>query len=387
MRNDLQQHKKSDKIKWIATAVAFVILGTAVLATATKGFKDWKPWKDTKQEQSIDENSTQEAGAYDENGNNLADGNIHDMPLALTFTGAKATASSTSNDITTNEDGTKEVTVQATLNREIEMLFDWSVAWTDSTAPEMVTDYVTVTPQSDGSAIAKIKMKRLFPHHITLMCESRSITGLKATCAVDCRPRTLGISVAGINYSLYGHSGLKMTDSPTSVNIPSVVVPKVTAENGSTYSVSYLVALADTLGSYTGVEYFDNLDVSIEFYDLAETEGYGFNPLFKETGLVLTTDMYKWTAHGSRITLTENSIKEAFYYDESTGRTADDFYSYGLALLKGETGSVTMKCVITGNIKESLGGGTLSTNYYFKLDLTNLEGLSIDINGMEDILF
>lgn len=55
MRNELQKHKKSDKIKWIATALAVVMLGVGVTAAITKGFKDWNPygWFDKKTEQPL----------------------------------------------------------------------------------------------------------------------------------------------------------------------------------------------------------------------------------------------------------------------------------------------------------------------------------------------
>ena len=92
------------------------ILAVGALGWFTEGFRKWKKDETPVIDDPITDSTTSdEAGAYDENGNNLADGKVHNMPLSLTFTGVKATASTTSNDITTNEDGTKEAPDAATL--------------------------------------------------------------------------------------------------------------------------------------------------------------------------------------------------------------------------------------------------------------------------------
>ena len=359
------------------------ILAVGAMGWFTKGFREWKKEKPVIDNPIEDSTTSDEAGAYDENGKNLADGNIHAMPMRLTFTGAKSLASNTSNDVTTNEDGTKEVTVQATLNHAVEMTFDWSVAWKETAGDAAtskpnaaVTEYVTVTPQSDGAATATIKMLQGFFYPVELSCSSREFVGLEKVCDIDCfySGRMNGDVFHDSTFnplSLYRESTdilsgymFNMTDSyPFSLDAQSLVT-------------SISLKSPRVKGSY-----------KVEFVNALVGDGYGFNPLSEGD---LTVDYYG--IRTPALTFNEDIFKQAFYYDTEKGYTADDFYTYGIALLKGATNKVEIKVtfIYTLDNKKTVelthtgwNGGV----YHWYIDVSSLKGVDIDINGGENIVF
>lgn len=72
-----------------------------------------------------------------------------------------------------------------TTNKEV----DWTVAWTNAESTwatdKTVTDYVTVTPETDGALTAIVECKQAFGEQVILTCKSRSNTALVANCSVD----------------------------------------------------------------------------------------------------------------------------------------------------------------------------------------------------------
>lgn len=61
---------------------------------------------------------------------------------------------------------------------------DWSVAWADSSNTENVSNYVTVTPDSDGSTSATVTCKAAFSGNIVITATTRQ-NGYKADCIVS----------------------------------------------------------------------------------------------------------------------------------------------------------------------------------------------------------
>jgi len=61
---------------------------------------------------------------------------------------------------------------------------DWSVEWADSGKTETVTDYVTVTPASNGSTTATVTCKKAFSGNIIVTVTTRE-SGYTAECIVS----------------------------------------------------------------------------------------------------------------------------------------------------------------------------------------------------------
>lgn len=70
---------------------------------------------------------------------------------------------------------------------------DWSIAWKNPSSTwatgKVVTDYVTVTPTSDGALTAQVTKVLLFSEQIIVTAASRVRPELKATATVDCLKR------------------------------------------------------------------------------------------------------------------------------------------------------------------------------------------------------
>ena len=169
---------------FLAVLLVLVIAGTAALVgVLSDGFKNWDKFKP-------DEEQTQEGGAIitegDSNGiqlksmkiapENYADYGI--SPMAETAYQLTAT-----------------ITPENATNKAV----DWTVTWvggrehdggsSDSPADwsegKTVTDYVTVTPTSDGALTANVECLQAFGTQVRVTVTSRDNTAVKATATVD----------------------------------------------------------------------------------------------------------------------------------------------------------------------------------------------------------
>ena len=77
-------------------------------------------------------------------------------------------------------------------------MVDWSVSFVDASSAwatgKTVTDYITVTPQSDGSTTATVQCLKDFGAQIKVTVTSRENAGAKAECTVDFAKRLTGIT-------------------------------------------------------------------------------------------------------------------------------------------------------------------------------------------------
>ena len=169
---------------FLAVLLVLVIAGTAALVgVLSDGFKNWDKFKP-------DEEQTQEGGAIitegDSNGiqlksmkiapENYADYGI--SPMAETAYQLTAT-----------------ITPENATNKAV----DWTVTWvggrehdggsSDSPADwsegKTVTDYVTVTPTSDGALTANVECLQAFGTQVRVTVTSRDNTAVKANATVD----------------------------------------------------------------------------------------------------------------------------------------------------------------------------------------------------------
>lgn len=130
------------------------------------------------------------APAVDENGNELENGKVHDLPKGLAFRSATSLANGEYD----------AVTVKATVKPDNATYkeVDWAIAWDQEEidkqediwnswwqGDEQITDYVTVTPTTDGSTTATVKCLQPFGVPAIITVTSRNNSNAKATCRVD----------------------------------------------------------------------------------------------------------------------------------------------------------------------------------------------------------
>lgn len=79
------------------------------------------------------------------------------------------------------------------VNKEL----DWSIAWKDAGSTwakgKSISDYLTLTPTSDGALTATVSCKKAFGEQAIVTCQVRTDDTLTATCTVDYKKRVLGI--------------------------------------------------------------------------------------------------------------------------------------------------------------------------------------------------
>ena len=210
------------RTNWAAIVLAVLFVGVVVfLGVVTEGFKNWdtSTWFDKQEEQTP-------PVITDENGNDLADGQIHAMPQAMIF--RSSTLASGANAAVTLKATVKPDTAE---NKAV----DWAVEWFDSSAAwangKTVTDYVTATPSADGSVTATITCKQDFGAKIRITVTSRENPDAFASCTVDLKQKLVSVNVSlavagGSTYATLTKS------APTATIIPdfSAVAQSVTYE-------------------------------------------------------------------------------------------------------------------------------------------------------------
>lgn len=95
---------------------------------------------------------------------------------------------------------------------------DWSVSFTDAgdewATGKTVTDYVTVTPTSDGALTATVENIAAFGEQITVKATSRDNSEAYATCTVEYLQRTTGYA-----FAIHGNFHYEVSSTKTTASI------------------------------------------------------------------------------------------------------------------------------------------------------------------------
>lgn len=83
----------------------------------------------------------------------------------------------------------QQLTATITPSNATNQKVDWTVKWKNASSSwangKTVTDYVTVTPTSDGALTANVECKQAFGEQVKITCTSRDNENAKAECNVD----------------------------------------------------------------------------------------------------------------------------------------------------------------------------------------------------------
>lgn len=274
------KEKRYDNIKWAVTfAVVFVLVISTVLVSL-QVFTDIKPFDVFK---NAGENET---AAYsivtDENGNELEEGTVYSMPAVLNFT---------SNALALADGNTITATISATVypSTAVNKAVDWEVKWLDADATGTVTDYVTVTPKSDGSTTATVTCKKAFSSDIQIIVTTRE-SGFQAFCVV------------------------KYVGMPTELNFSS---------NYSTASycvgTTYLLGVGNNTITVQADNNFHDVSSSYSNYEITSITGHGYIVVGDAT--MSATDGVQFTDTANFKTLSVDSLKNSFISCSISGST------------------------------------------------------------------
>lgn len=170
------------KVIIIGVAFALIIALTAGLIVQLTKTPD-KPTTDDTQQVKLD------GKVYGDNGNAMDEGVIYDMPKTMSFTPAALAAA------------TNGVSVQiqayvypvTAANKQVDYSVDWGTA--PSHGKESVTDYLTVTPDSDGSTVATVTCKKAFGNDKILITVTTREGDYTSTCTASFVGTVSGISI------------------------------------------------------------------------------------------------------------------------------------------------------------------------------------------------
>ena len=159
---------------FLAVLLVLVLAGTAALiGVLSDGFKNWDKFK-------TDEEQTETGGAI------ITDGESHGMKLmSMRISPEDYDEYGISPMAETAYQLTATITPDNATNKAV----DWTVAFVNASSEwatgKTVTDYVTVTPTTDGALTANVECVKDFGEQVRVTVASRDNTAVKANATVD----------------------------------------------------------------------------------------------------------------------------------------------------------------------------------------------------------
>lgn len=199
MNNELQQHKKSDTVKWILTFIAFILVGIMIIGIILG-------WFERKKEQSGKDQEKTEVSQ------NMVVG--ESMGHGISLTSARADVPSAQ--------ALESVTLTATVkpdNTAENTGVDWDIKWKNASSSwangKSVTSYVTVTPSGDGYAESKtvtLDNLQAFGEQIIVTATARDNPEVTTSVNVDYAQKLTNVSLkfGDITCNLGGRTGVTL---------------------------------------------------------------------------------------------------------------------------------------------------------------------------------
>ena len=169
------------RTRMISVLLSLAVAAVGLTAALTRGFTVWN------HNQPVTPGTS---GVYDGAGNELVSGKVYPLSSNMVFTAPSA-------ESPLAEDG---VTLQATVKPDTatNKLLDWTVTFVNPASTwatgKAVSDYVSVTPTSNGADTATVTCNEAFGEQIKITVTSRSNPNAKAECVVDFAKRVEGFT-------------------------------------------------------------------------------------------------------------------------------------------------------------------------------------------------
>ncbi len=231
---------------FLAVLLALVLAGTAApIGVLSDGFKNWDKFKTDEEQTEQTEETTAAGGAII--GESIGSG--------IKITSAKiAMADYADNGISSMAETAYQLRATVTPDSATNKAVDWSVSFVDPSSGwangKDVSDYVTVTPVSDGALTANVECLQAFASQIKVTVSSRENPQIKAECTVDYAMRcpsptfsTGGFSVPG--YGLF--SPISFSKDSSTISLPIYPDFTETGKNKITFTNFFVTyTLPDT---------------------------------------------------------------------------------------------------------------------------------------------
>lgn len=332
----MSKKQKNIGVKALCSVLIVLLLATIGIAIPSKGFTDWSKFKKNPQvEQPDNRGEEQKPG-----GDDVVIEQIEASGILLSAAIASADESGVTQRFTAT------ITPADATNQKV----NWSVAFKNAGSEwangKNISDYVTVTPTSDGSLYADVTCKAAFGEQIILTVTSRDNAEAKATATVDYRKKVIAceIKLNGsdsdvVDFSLAG----------TSYNITATPVMSV-GTLGNEQSVS--------INGRRNAEWYNGVHPTLKLsQDNNLPDDFDFTSNSFTTDINFATNMLKVNNYNNLDTKFKNIIKR--YYVAGIDKTFVEI----VVTLTGEDGKNTTftKALKIGaaNFNQSVEGITL----------------------------
>lgn len=283
--SDLYNHVRSDKVKWVLTLFAFIVVAV-MLAGIICG------WFEKKEETEEQSHETAMDGG-------MVVGNAQSGGVALM---SARIMSAEYEDYGVNALADTAYTLTATIepsdatNKSVDYTAAWKNANSTWANGKDVADYVTVQQASEGSLNATVTCLQAFGEQVIITCTVTDNIDLKATCTVDYLRKPLG---ANLNIAVTGaYSGEEewnfnyaaqnaTVDFPLLKNVSSFDQDWVfgwcnvaaTGGTGTCGNYSFSEVYSDTYTIDNSVTSMTSWSVSItqEYYDVLDDQGFNLD--------------------------------------------------------------------------------------------------------------
>lgn len=188
--NNLQRHESRDKSKWvvmfIAILLAFVAIAAAFVCIFSDGFTNWDKFKPDEEQTETPSDEGQGDDMALVGGAVIGESVGSGVKL---MTARIAPTEFAEYGISPMAETAYTLTATITPSNATNKSVDWSVAFVNPSSAwakgKTVTDYVTVTPTSDGALTANVECLQAFGDQIKVTVTSRVSDTISAACTVD----------------------------------------------------------------------------------------------------------------------------------------------------------------------------------------------------------
>lgn len=181
----MSKKQKNIGVKALCSVLIVLLLATIGIAIPSKGFTDWSKFKKNPQVEQPDKPGAEQKPS----GDDVVIEQIEASGILLSAAIASADESGVTQRFTAT------ITPSDATNQKV----NWSVAFKNAGSEwangKNISDYVTVTPTSDGSLYADVTCKAAFGEQIILTVTSRDNAEAKATATVDYRKKVIACEI------------------------------------------------------------------------------------------------------------------------------------------------------------------------------------------------
>ncbi|MDE6586619.1 MAG: hypothetical protein K2K80_08065 [Clostridia bacterium] len=290
--------------------------------------------------------------ATDENGVNMDNSSTYKMPKTMKFSAVALAA----NPAGISVNVTAAVEPATATNKAV----DWSVMWADTTNTANVSDYVTVTPASNGSTTATITCYKAFTGDILVVVTTRE-GGYTADCVVSFVGKPTSLKLTSVNANKTGDKYGLGVGITYDFNISLSNAINAVGEAYKDYSVS-VVATGDlTVGTYE--------------YDPRGSKTWYNTHSAKLSDYV--NDIITCTIAGETLRVTINKSIEGYYSDMVRSGSIKTYHN--------KVQSVDSECYFTVYVNCKKIGVSVQDTIKVAIDSSVVTGVSISGNGVIEI--